>query len=73
MAKEPMVPLNLRIPGSLLHQLDERAEHLKRDRSDCIREAIEAWLVARPRSLEERVATLERRVSELAAETKRVR
>lgn len=71
MAKEPMVPLNLRVPGSLLHQLDERAEHLKRDRSECIREAIEAWLVGQPRSLEARVATLERRVSEIAVKAER--
>lgn len=73
MAKEPMVPLNLRVPGSLLQQVDERAQQLNRDRSECIREAMEAWLVAQPRSLELRLATLERRVAELAAETKRVR
>lgn len=62
-----MVPLNLRVPGDLLRQLDERAKDLNRDRSDCIREAIEAWLVPQPRSLTARVETLERRVAELTA------
>lgn len=70
MAKEPMVPLNLRVPGSLLQQLDERAGDLNRERSDCIREAIEAWLIAQPRSLEARVETLERRMTELAADVR---
>ncbi len=73
MAKEPMVPLNLRVPGSLLKQLDERAAQLSKDRSECIRVAIEAWLVDLPRSLEARVETLERCVAELSAEIKRVR
>lgn len=70
MARDPMVPLNLRVPGDLLRQLDERADDLNRERSDCIREAIEAWLVPQPRSLEARVETLERRVAELAADAR---
>lgn len=65
MPKQPMTPLNLRVPGHLLLQLDERAKYLNRDRSECVREAIEAWLVAQPQSLEARVATLERRVGQL--------
>lgn len=72
MAREPMVPMNLRVPGTLLQQLDERARDLNRDRSECIREAIEAWLVAQPRSLEARVETLERRMAELEARSPKV-
>jgi predicted transcriptional regulator len=72
MAREPMVPMNLRVPGTLLQQLDERARDLNRDRSGCIREAIEAWLVAQPRSLEARVETLERHMAELEARSPKV-
>ncbi|WP_409449553.1 MULTISPECIES: ribbon-helix-helix protein, CopG family [unclassified Brevundimonas] len=72
MAREPMVPLNLRVPSGLLQQLDERATVLNRDRSECIREAIEAWLVPQPRSLEARVEKLEGRMAELEAGSARV-
>ena len=61
--KDPMVPVNLRVPQSLLERLDESAALLNRDRSDCIRSAITRFLDSGPQSVEDRLADLERRLS----------
>lgn len=63
MAKDPMVPINLRVPQSMLYEIDARAALLGRDRSDVIRSAISRLLESGPRSVEERLAGLERRMS----------
>jgi len=65
MAKDAMVPINLRVPQSMLDRLDEMAVLLGRDRSDCIRSAISGFLEVGPRSVEVRLADLERRLSSL--------
>lgn len=68
MAKEAMVPLNLRVPQSMLDQVDERAAALGHDRSEFIRNAISCLLeIGRPQSVEMRLADLEWRLSKLEA------
>ena len=63
MAKDPMVPINLRVPQSMLDEIDARGALLGRDRSDVIRSAISRLLESSSRSVEERLAGLERRMS----------
>ncbi len=65
MAKDPMVPINLRVPQSLLDQIDEKVARLGSDRSDFIRRAISCLLQNGADSFEQRLADLERRVSDL--------
>lgn len=63
MAKDPMVPINLRVPQRMLAQIDERAASLGRDRSEFIRSAISSLLESAPPSMEMRLDDLERRIS----------
>lgn len=65
MTKDAMVPINLRVPQSMLDSLDQTAALLNRDRSDCIRTAIANFLDLRPQSVEQRLAEAERRLDAL--------
>lgn len=67
MAKDPMVPINLRVPQSMLEQIDAHVAQLGRDRSDFIRSAISCGLENGAQSIEQRLAALERRLSAVEA------
>lgn len=63
MAKDPMVPINLRVPQSMLAEIDERVAQVGRDRSDFIRSAISCFLEISLQSVEQRLGAMERRLA----------
>lgn len=65
MAREPSVTLSFRAPKSMEAKLDQMAEDLGRDRSECIREAVTRYLDAGPNSLLRRVSLLEQRMASI--------